>query len=349
MAVYWAMFVTALVGVLFPARLRGDQARLLLAIAVISFGILVGLRHEVGGDWFNYEQKFHEVSLWAFTDVLIQSKDPAYYGIGWLISRLGGSVHLLNLVCAAPFAVGIYSLVKRQPLPWLALLAAVPYLIIVVGMGYTRQSAAIGFAMLGLVALSEHRVRRFAVLVLVGAAFHKSAVLLLPIAALSARRNRLWTSFWITIMALVGFWVFVSDAQDALWSSYVVSSYAGASQGAGVRVMMNTLPALLVLWKRRLLFAEETECVFWTWFASLALLCIPLLILSPTGADRIALYFIPLQLVVFGRITRLGSVVSTRTFLVLSACAYFASVQYVWLNFADHADAWIPYRISLLG
>ncbi len=61
-----------------------------------------------------------------------------------------------------------------------------PYLINIVAMGYTRQSVALGFAMIGLAALGEQRVRRFVLWVLVGALFHKSAVLLLPIAALAA-------------------------------------------------------------------------------------------------------------------------------------------------------------------
>ena len=34
--------------------------------------------------------------------------------------------------------------VRRQPMPWLGLLVAIPYLVIVVGMGYSRQAIALG-------------------------------------------------------------------------------------------------------------------------------------------------------------------------------------------------------------
>ena len=82
---------------------------------------------------------------------------------------------------------------RDQPNPWLALLAAVPYMLVVVGMGYTRQAVALGFALLGLAALGHGRTRAFVIWIAIGATFHKSAVSLLPIAALAASHNRFMT------------------------------------------------------------------------------------------------------------------------------------------------------------
>lgn len=39
---------------------------------------------------------------------------------------------------------------RSQPDPWLAVLVAVPYLVIVVAMGYSRQAVAIGILLAGL-------------------------------------------------------------------------------------------------------------------------------------------------------------------------------------------------------
>ncbi len=43
---------------------------------------------------------------------------------------------------------GLVQFCRKQPLPWLALAVAAPFIIIVVGMGYTRQSVALGFILL---------------------------------------------------------------------------------------------------------------------------------------------------------------------------------------------------------
>lgn len=348
MIVYWLMFAAALFGALAPRRLPPSQSNLALGVTCIGFALLMGLRHEVGGDWSTYERQFGLIANNTFLGSIVDGKDPAYSGLNWIVERLGGGVHVLNLVCAVPLAWGVAALAKRQPMPWLSLLAAIPYLLIVVGMGYTRQSAAIGFALIGLVALGDGKARWFVVWILIGAAFHKSAVLLIPIAALAAARNRVWTMVWVGAMGVVGGWLFLYDSADTLVTNYVQSEYADASQGAGIRVFMNAVPAIVFLWKRNRLAPDDIERRLWSWMAILALACMPLLLVSTTAVDRVALYFIPLQLFVFGRLSRVTHEVRVRTLIVLAIVSYYAAVQFVWLNFASHANAWLPYQFMPL-
>ena len=344
MAIYWLMFALALFGALAPKRLNKSSGVFAFMAVCAFYTLLMGLRHEVGGDWYTYEIQFLAQSRLSFFEAIESSKDPAYAVVNWVVHKLEGSIHLVNLACAVPLGIGTAQLCSKQRAPWIALLTAVPYLLIVVGMGYTRQSAAIGFAMMGLVALANGRVRLFVVWVLIGAAFHKSAVLLIPIAALAAARNRMWTATWVGVVAIVGAWVFVYESADQLVSNYVESEYADASQGAGIRVLMNAVPAVIFLLRRRTLAPEVQVRNLWTWISVLALACIPLLSISATGVDRVALYFIPLQLFVFGMIVQLSGSVQVRTFLVLGVVAYYALVQFVWLNYASHSSAWIPYE-----
>src|SRR5690606_37923270 len=118
----------------------------------MALAVVMGFRHQVGGDWGSYLYQFARFESPLF-ELLDAAKDPGYSFAGWVVTRLGGDIHGLNFACALPLAIGTVALARRQPWPMLALLAAVPYLLIVVGMGYTRQSAAIGYALLGLVAL----------------------------------------------------------------------------------------------------------------------------------------------------------------------------------------------------
>lgn len=345
---YWLLFLIPAWAVLARGRLPERQSRWVWRLMGLLLAAMVGFRHEVGGDWWAYLGQFEDLRNLFFRDLFDIAKDPGYTLVAWLVAQFGGSVYLLNFLCALPLAFGTIRLSRRQPWPTLALLAAVPYLLIVVGMGYTRQSAAIGFAMLGLVALGDRRQRAFVAWILLAATFHKSAVLLLPIAALAATHHRAWTYFWVGVVTLIGTWVFLSDSADTLVQNYVVSDYAEASQGAATRVLMNAVPSLLAVIFRRSLFPDDAERKLWVWMALISLACLPLLPISATGVDRMALYFIPLQLVVFARLPRAVKATHWRTLVVLGIIAYYAIVQFVWLNFASHAFAWLPYRFMPL-
>jgi hypothetical protein len=278
----------------------------------------------------------------------------------------------VNLFGGAIFAFGLVIFCRRQPRPWLALAIAVPYLVIVVAMGYSRQGIALGLAMLGLVALSDGSVLRFVMWMALAATFHKSAVVLLPIAALAAARNRYWTAAWVALAAWVLYKLLLASDVDTLYTNYIVAEYQ--SQGAAVRLLMNAAPAaLLLIWRPRFQFADS-EARLWTWFAIISLVLLGLFFVTSasTALDRMALYMLPLQLAVFARLPYFFSAQGTRYqaptaaaivpesgatrsttseyswILVAAILLYYGAVQFVWLNFADNAQAWIPYRFYLL-
>lgn len=345
---YWLMLMLPGLGAFNRKRLPASQSAFAWSSVGALFVALIGLRHEVGADWPTYESHFLWISSMSLAEAIGGGRDVGYYGLSWILSRLGGNIYLLNLLCAIPLVSGTIALARKQPWPWLGLFAAVPYLLIVVGMGYTRQSAAVGFVMLGLVALSGGRTRAFVAWTLVGASFHKSATLMIPIAALAADRNRLWNASWVLVMAALGAWLFLAEKSEFLWAHYVESGYRDASSGGPVRVAMNAVPALLLLAYRKQLTPLMIDRKLWTWMAVLALCCGPLLLISATATDRLALYFIPLQIFVTSRLCFLANTVKARTGLLLGVAFYYVVVEFVWLNFAQHASAWVPYQFMPL-
>ncbi|PZQ18726.1 MAG: EpsG family protein [Rhodanobacter denitrificans] len=338
---YWLMFLVPVWGVLQPRRLPARQAYWVWVAVGVLFAAMMGLRHEVGGDWFNYLPHFLDTQRQTLPEVLMRS-DPGYYLLNWWVGRLGADIYLVNLLCAMVLMWGTVVFCRSQPQPWLALLAAVPYMLIVVGMGYTRQSVALGFALLGLTALGRGKPRSFIVWIAVAALFHKSAVLLMPIAALAATRNRILTGVLVTIATALTYYLLLADRAEALWVNYVEAQYQ--SQGGAIRVAMNAVPALLLIAFGRRLAPERQERRLWLWMAAFALMCVPLVGLASTAVDRVALYLIPLQLFVFSRLPRLTGSTRARTLLVLAIAAYYAAVLFVWLHFASHAQYWLPYQ-----
>lgn len=341
---FWLMFLLPAWALLVPGQLPARQKITAWWAVGTLFALMIGLRHEVGGDWESYLDHFKTVAHMDFAEAM-RKGDPGHYLVNWLVTRAGGSVYWVNLLYATVLMWGTVVFCRRQPWPWLALLVAVPYMLIVVGMGYSRQAMALGLALLGLVALGEHRVRAFVIYVAIGALFHKSAVLLLPIAALAASRNRFLTAGMVGLTSVLLYYLLLSQEADSMWTNYV--EYQMESQGAKIRVLMNAVPAVLMLLFGKRLAASAQERKLWTWMALLALLCLPLVPLASTAVDRVALYLIPLQLFVFSRLPLLaGGNIRTRTGLVLGVVAYYAAVQFVWLNFATHARYWLPYQFA---
>ena len=323
---------------------RGEPA--LFFLTVLLIGLLIGLRYQVGGDWLSYIRHLLIASTIELSDIPATG-DPGYVLLNWLTGRLGGDVWVVNSACAALFSWGLFSFVKAQPRPWLALSVAVPYLVIVVAMGYTRQGVAIGLAMRGLLALGGERSNlRFVLWVMAAATFHKSAVLLIPIAALAEERGRLWAAFWVGGATILAYFTLLESSIDRLMYGYVEREYD--SSGAVIRIAMNALPALLLLLYRRRFAMRSYERRLWLVLALIALALVPALVLSPssTAVDRVALYMLPLQLLVLSRVPdAFAPPERAARMLGLLVVIYSASVQFVWLNYASHANAWVPYQL----
>lgn len=307
--------------------------------------LMIGLRHNVGGDWGNYAEQITTASYQTLLEAASKS-DTAYSLLNWLAAKMGLGPYFVNTVCAVFFSWGLVSFCRAQPRPTLALVVAVPYLVTVVAMGYTRQGTAIGFAMLGLVALSEQRLLRFVVFVVLAALFHKSAVMLMPLAVLAGSRHRGWTLLWVGLSSILFYVLLLQESVDALKENYITAQYQ--SQGATIRVAMNAVPALIFLWYRRRFEMTKAERTFWIWMSLGALAFVGWLLVSAssTAVDRMALYWIPLQLFVFSRLPNaLGNSNNGYTnTLVRWVVLYSATVLFVWLVFAVHAQGWIPYQ-----
>lgn len=310
----------------------------------LLLALLIGFRYEVGADWSSYlihlEEMQGEPLIAAFF-----TKDPAYGLMNWLGANFGGGIYLVNGICAVLFVWGLAAFCRCQPRPWLALLVAVPYLILVVAMGYTRQGVAIGLAMIAITRLQNASIGRFLFWMMLAALFHKSALILVPFAVFADSRYRLLTLLGVAISAVVLFFVLLQDQLDYFARNYIEVELE--SSGAGVRLAMNAIPAVLfIVLKNRFRLDSKTRN-FWVWMAWSTLLLIPLLIVSPSSAaiDRVALYWIPLQLQIYSRLPDVLGLPTRRNPLWATLiAAYSVFLMLGWLAFATFASFWLPYR-----
>ncbi|WP_062816438.1 EpsG family protein [Alcanivorax sp. NBRC 102024] len=338
---YWFFFLMPASVLLLnqPANARSRQ--LAWGAIWLFFTLAIGLRHQVGGDWFAYSRILDQQSLKSLWEVL-QGEDPGYHLLCWVVAQSGGAIYWVNTVCGMLVMAGLVRFCRTLPLPWLALVVAVPYLIIVVGMGYSRQGAALGLLMLGLVSLRNGKMAGFIFWVVLGATFHKSAVLMLPVAALASTSNRIWSFVWGGVISLAAAYLFVFDSADRLWANYVEADMQ--SQGGMIRVLMNAVPAAIFLLLHRSFELKPNERKLWWWMSVLSMVCVPLVAISSTATDRVALYLIPVQLFVFSHLPFISRDPRFRGLITIGIIGYYALVQFVWLVFATHSFFWLPYQ-----
>lgn len=341
----WGLFASAGLG----------NARRIAASTLLGLGLfltlLIGLRDQVGGDWFNYLPHVARSFGLPFAEIFLED-EPGSGLLNWIGANWFGGVYLVNTISGLIFSFGLLLFCRAQPRPWLALTLAVPYLITVVAMGYTRQGVAIGFEMLALLALQRDRLLEFLAWIALAATFHRTVLVLLvlPSSTLTGgfRFSKL-IRFALLIGAAYGLYTaLLASDLDYYVQGYIEAEYQ--SQGALIRVALCLLPAVAFLLNRRRFELPPDTLRLWTLISLMAVgAAIGLFtVASSTAVDRIALYLIPLQLFVGSRIpdTRLYGIAPTQWNQLL--IAFSLLVLLVWLFFAGHSYAWIPYRNLLL-
>lgn len=352
MIIYWLLFAfPALMALGYPVageRLRADAAQALALLAfVLAYALLAGLRHETGGDWNTYDIIFEDIR----TDTLgyaLTATDPLFGFINWVSAQLGTGVYMVNAVCAWVLGYGVVKVAVRLRDPWLAILMAVPYLLIVVGLGYVRQSAAIGMVLIAIASFDQSRPVRTVFYLLVAMAFHSTAVVAFPLFAYALTSRYKILAVLFALIGALAFVTVLAPRLETFEAGYLDAEYE--SGGALTRLVMSLVPSALLLLRWKHFGASERVRSVWVLIAVANFLCLAALILTPssTAVDRIALFFSVAQMGVMGEFRDLVPLpdrfaVAVRLILIGVA----ASVQVVWLVFATHAEYWVPYESVL--
>jgi hypothetical protein len=304
---YWLLFAFSAWGALAtrPRRWTHPEDWLPLVGIGLVLTLMIGFRYEVGGDWINYLEIMYTIGGLS-SDAIWTFGDPGYGLVNWIAYQWGLNVWAPNLVCGAIFTAGLVAFCRRQPQPMLSLAVAVPYLVIVVAMGYSRQGVAIGFVLFAFNALRDQSILRFMLFMALAASFHATAVLLIPIGLASVRRYRIIAWSLGVPVGLVLYTTVLEDKLDNFVASYLDAQMQ--SQGAFIRTMMNALPAgFFLAWRPRFhLFPEEER--LWSVIAIGALVLVALLVVLPrpwcrcrSSCSRLALARTPDQYRLYAR------------------------------------------------
>ena len=348
---YFLLLLSVSLPALLSLRRASGTSALLASFLLIVF---IGLRYQTGGDWWNYYSSVlqaYGVPLREF--FLVQRNEPLYGLLNWFGANQFGGLLLVNSVCASIFSFSLLRFCRAQPYPWIALTLSIPYLVIVVAMGYTRQSVAIGFEMLALLAIQSGQNLRFTMLILIGSLFHRPVLALFALAAFSSQSFFISLPYRITqlvkflLVAIAGFGFYSANSSEL--QSFILgyqSDYSDYSpQGAILRIGLTAVFSIVFLLNKKSFLLSDEENKIWTGLNLFAMLSVLALLLGflPTLVDRMALYLLPIQLFVGSRLP--GSHIfgiNGRDWRVLLTLFSFLFL-YIWFNFANNSWAWLPY------
>ena len=118
------------------------------------------------------------------------------------------------------------------------------------------------------------------------------------------------------------------------------------SKGVYYRSILTTIPALIFIYN----YKKFRKIVYWRFWLILSFIAIILAILAfifpvfSTPFDRLGLYLIPIQILVFSNIIYIFNNSKKIIVINLFIIAIYFLYQLIWLNFAITKNAWVPYN-----
>ena len=346
MIVYFAM-LTFICGLALWSLFLPKQMQVVRhGIAFVGYStmcVFIGLRDKVGADWDSYKEIFriiNELPL-AKTFIIVE---PLYGISNRLVYLAGGDIHIVNLICATIVLTCLFNFSRLVSIDSnLLLFIATPYILFVVGMGYTRQSVAVGLCLNAVGYLRHSKNRRFYLFAGLATLFHYSAIFLLHVYWINSVKRTA-----IVIAALIAASpVLLLVATSARYVHYTDNSAEMQSHGVWTRILLILL-ALTVMFAQRLKWTNETQLrkVVVRGAVALGFITVLSLFLS-TMAERICLYLFFIYMLGIGSLIRYARPPSKYLSIYFVVCLTYA-IFFAWFGLsAFAAGAWFPYGNAL--
>ena len=153
--------------------------------------------------------------------------------------------------------------------------------------------------------------------------------------------------FYFVLSLSVFLLVYINFLEPKLYGfneNYIEKSYS--SDGAFVRVIMLVIPSLIFLKYSK--YIEDNDYLRQYFklisYASIGLLALLFLVPSSTVIDRLALYFIPIQLLVYPNLNRIPISINNHKLPLTIIIIYSFLVLIYWVIFSNHSNYWLPYN-----
>lgn len=328
--------------------LNKAENKLLFLLFLFILCLMTGLRFEVGGDWENYLNIYNLFKGLTLEESLT-AIDPGYGLLNYIGQQLGvNDTIVVNLTCSIIFYICFYYISKGMRNYWLLLLIAFPYLILVVSMGYTRQSVAIALMTLAFKCAIENKYIKMIMLSLCAISFHKSAIIVFMLYPFFLLPNKIFSKKWMfysyTIFSFLVMSILLYISSISGENIYTSQSSDVSSSGAIFRIIVHFLPLFFyIIYYEKVKEKLDKNIRVFDYLALLIIFTLGLAIIFSTLADRFNLYLIVFDFFVFSTLVTILNNFN-RSVMIGSIIFFNTLMLIIWLNFGAWSHAWLPYQ-----
>lgn len=334
--IFFIMTITALS---IPDR----QARPFLIAFLIFLWWFMGLRYWVGCDFPGYLNRWNNLYYTGDYQDLIGTDEFLFTLLMLSLRDSGFSYIWLNVCAAGIFLMCTYFYARgfRDSLMLLALLF--PVVIVQLEMSGIRQGLATGFLMVAIVALKNGSKIWTAAFIMIGAQFHSSAYMMLPLALLAGTKiSTLRLVLSVAVIAPLAGMLLASRA-EVYESRYIGTDVS--SGGALIRYVLIFIPsALFALNYKKIKQVFPNDVNILKLFAILGFSIFPLVFLSTVALHRVNYYIMPFTNIVAVYV----SYVVMRPIGGMSGrslpAVMFGAYGIAWFLTSYHAGCFYPYQ-----
>jgi hypothetical protein len=336
---YIQLMVASLLSAIAYKWLSSKSKKILFLFWYIGLSVIVGFRECIGGDWDSYLTIFKNTGNFS-EGLLLENYDLGYLFLSLFFKKIKFDIYAVNFVCAVIFISGIMAFIKCADNPYFRLFYSIPQLIIIIGMGYTRQSVAIGFLLIAFYAIKNITVRIF--LIIIGSSFHYSLSLILIILIFKNVKNIIFFVLLIISIIFLNF-----NYLESLYENYIISNKE--SYGGFIRVAMILVSLFGYLSVNKSVKLKKLDSLFCNNFTLFGIVFAPLVTIFPVAIDRFMIYFLPIQVIFFCTFPNIFHSKYVRLAMHTVFLVTNFAILVIWQNFGINSHAWFPYRNILLN
>jgi hypothetical protein len=309
---------------------------------------MIGNREHIGMDWNNYQAIHGQMRFYEFEDVALGT-EGASNALFWISRRYFSGIYTSNLVAAAILVFGVLVFSARTAEPWLSVLAATPYVCIVVAMSGTRQEMALGVIFTAFAFWHDFGFIRKAALIFIASLFHTSAIFIAGFMIQDLRISFAVKLVVGSVFVIAGVYVLsrtgiYSEQLDFYAESYLSDEGQVVSPGALAHVALVAMPATVYFFVRERIYAMYDRSAFLDMSAMVCLALVPVAFVFSTAASRFSIYMQFFPMVFYPLLVDTLKTENNRSAARLAILMLNLMFLFVWLKFANNSFAYLPYK-----
>ena len=315
--------------------------KILWFLIVLLLVLFIGLRYQVGGDWVTYNIFFKN---YLEQDINFNlSTEPFFKLFYKYIGSIGLNIYIANLISAILLMTSLSLLLLKEKYPFTGLFLSFPVLLVIVGMGFNRQSIALSIIIFGFL-FWKRSFLRYSFFIILASLFHKSAILMVLI----NRFNLKFINILPLITTMFGIFLvffFLSNHINNIIKGYPL--FEIKSYFSYIRVIYILLPSLIFLiYKKN--FHIYSDYLFISKYSTFSLILIPVLILNADIATRLSFYFLPLSIIILSRLPMMFNNLNMRISLIIIIHILTICYFIFFIFYANNVNGWVPYNNILI-